>query len=295
VVACVPAFNEENTIGGVVVRAIKLVDRVVVCDDGSVDLTGDIAYGLGADVIRHEKNRGYGAALKSTFEKALSLGADVVVTLDGDGQHDPREITRLVEPFGKVDLDIVIGSRFLEGGGSNVPIWREAGIRFITGLTLNGKQEVTDAQSGFRAYSRRALKTLVLTEDGMGISTEILVKASENGLKVAEVPVNIKYDENSSTHNPIMHGLIVILSTVKYLSMKRPILFYGVPGFIGLLVASFFWIWTLQIYSVYGRIVTNLALIALSATVVSLMLLNTAIILWIFINILKEKVITNRY
>ena len=179
VVVCIPAFNEERTIGGVVVRALRYVDRVVVCDDGSGDLTGEIAGGLGAVVVRHERNREYGAAMRSSFQEALRLGADIVVTLDGDGKHDPGEIPRLVDRLGEGDVGVVIGSRFLEGGGSDAPGWREAGIRLITGLASNGEMEVTDAQSGFRAYSRGALESLVLTEEGMGVSTEILVKAGE--------------------------------------------------------------------------------------------------------------------
>jgi len=91
VVACIPAYNEEKTIGGVVVRALRYVDRVVVCDDGSRNLTGEIGGGWGAVVVRHEGNMGYEASLQSLFTEALRLGADVVVTLEGDGQHDPGE------------------------------------------------------------------------------------------------------------------------------------------------------------------------------------------------------------
>jgi len=118
IVACIPAFNEERSIGGVVVRTLKHVDRVIVCDDGSVDFTGEIAESMGATVVRHERNLGYGAAIARLFEEALRLGADVVVTLDGDGQHDPTEIPRL----GEGDVDIV-----------------RAGIRVITGLASNGR------------------------------------------------------------------------------------------------------------------------------------------------------------
>ncbi|MFX0206998.1 MAG: glycosyltransferase family 2 protein [Candidatus Hodarchaeota archaeon] len=290
IVACIPAFNEERTIGGVVVRAMKHVDRVVVCDDGSVDLTAEIAGGLGAMVVRHERNKGYGAALKSSFREASRLGADVVVTLDGDGQHDPREIPRLLERLQKGDVGIVIGSRFLEGGSSDSPKWREAGIKMITDLTSNDKFKLTDAQSGFRAYSSEALESIILTEEGMGVSTEILLKAGENGLIIAEVPVSISYPEGSSTHNPVVHGISVVLSTVKHLSMRRPLLFYGLPGFIAMCVAGVFWAITLRKYAIAHTISTNVTLIALSATFVGLMLMTTAIILWVLISIVREKV-----
>jgi glycosyltransferase involved in cell wall biosynthesis len=289
VVACIPAFNEEKNIGGVVIRALKFVDRVVVCDDGSSDLTSDIAKGLGAIVVRHERNMGYGAALKSSFQEAIKLGANVVVTLDGDGQHNPGEIPRLVDRLIEGDVEMVIGSRFLEGGGSNAPKWRKAGIKMITGLTSNKELGLTDAQSGFRAYKREALESLVLTEEGMGVSTEILLKAGENGLKVAEVPVNISYSEGSSTHNPVVHGVDVVLSTVKHLSMRRPLLFYGLPGLISMCIAAVFWAMTFRIYASTKAISTNITLIALSATFVGLILMTTGIILWVLLSAIRER------
>jgi glycosyltransferase involved in cell wall biosynthesis len=289
VVACIPAFNEESTLGGVVIRAMKHVDRVVVCDDGSEDLTSEIAGKLGATVVRHKRNLGYGAALRSLFREALKLRADVVVTLDGDGQHDPEEIPRLLERILAGDADLVIGSRFLKGGGSGTPGWRKNGIKLISGLVSNSGQQITDAQSGFRAYNRQSLVSLVLTEDGMGVSTEILVKAVENELRIAEVPVKISYSKDSSTHNPVVHGLDVILSTIKHLSIRRPLLFYGLPGFFSFLVSSIFWVLTIKIFTIKGTIYTNVAIIALSTSVIGLILMTTAVILWTIISVIKEK------
>ena len=286
-VACIPAYNEEKTIASVVVQALKYVDQVVVCDDGSEDMTSEIATGLGAAVIRHERNMGYGMALQSLFKEARRLGADIMVTLDGDGQHDPKEIPRLVKPFESGDVDIVIGSRFLDGSHSEAPRWRKAGIRLITDLTSNGK--LTDAQSGFRAYNKRALDSLVLTDEGMGVSTEVLLKAMEQGLSVVEVPVSVSYDSASSTRNPVVHGLIVVLSTVKYMSLRRPLLFYGLPGFVSLSVAAIFWVLTLRIFAAKQTISTNIALIALGATIVGLMLMTTSMILWVLISLIREK------
>ena len=292
VVACIPAFNEERSIARVVLEARRYVDRVIVCDDGSTDMTGEIAEALGAFVVRHERNMGYGAAICSLFREAFKIGADIAVTLDGDGQHNPADIPKLVKPLMDDRGDIVIGSRFLKEANSiGVPKYRRVGIKFITRLASGVSFEgLTDAQSGFRAYNRRALKTLVhVSEMGMGVSTEILLKAKEAGLRVVEVPVEIKYGEKSSTHNPLIHGLDVVLSTVKHLSMKRPLIFYGVPGFCALLVALFFWLWTLKIFTVTRGISTNIALIALGATLVGLMLMTTAIILWVLISVLRER------
>jgi len=166
------------------VRLRECVDRVIVCDDGSVDLTGEIAEAMGATVVRHDRNMGYGAALRSLFRAAVEMGADVAVTIDSDGQHDPAELTRLVDMLRENELDIVIGSRFLEGD-SGVPGWRKAGIGIINALSVNGSG-ITDSQSGFRAYGRRALEMLNITEDGMGASTEILLRAGEAGRRIGE-------------------------------------------------------------------------------------------------------------
>ena len=289
VVACIPAYNEERTIARVVVEAQKYVDKVIVCDDGSTDLTGEIARRLGAEVIRHERNMGYGAALSSLFKAARGLNASAMVVLDADLQHNPSDIPRLLSPVVRGEADIVIGSRFLgkEGG---VPKYRGLGIRLITNFAKGvSYRDITDAQSGFRAYSRRAINSITPSEQGMGASTEILLKAKEIGLRVVEVPIRISYDvEKPSTHNPLLHGLDVILSTVKHLSIRRPLVFYGVPGFAALLVALFFWVWTLQIFASTRQIVTNIALIALGATLVGLMLLTTAIILWVLVSVVRE-------
>jgi glycosyltransferase involved in cell wall biosynthesis len=232
---------------------------------------------------------GYGAALQSLFKEAKRLGADFVVTLDGDGQHDPKEIPVLLERLKAEDVDIVIGSRFIDNGSSEAPKWRDRGIKLITGLIENNGLRLTDSQSGFRAYNRHAMELLLLTEDGMGASTEILIKAENNGLIVAEVPVNISYHENSSTHNPILHGFDVLLTTVKHLSMRRPLVFYGLPGFLVLCVSTIFWIMTIRIFTISGAINTNVAIIALSTTIVGLILTITAIMLWVLISVIREK------
>lgn len=290
IVACIPAYKEEEHIGDVVSNTMKFVDKVLVCDDGSGDDTGSIAKDIGAHVILHDQNLGYGAALQSLFKEARNLKANFVVTLDGDGQHDPKEIPLLLDRLMMGDVDIVIGSRFIDCGSSEAPKWRERGIKLITGLVNNNGMELTDAQSGFRAYNRKAIESLIITEDGMGASTEILLKAEDNGLRVAEVPVNISYHENSSTENPVLHGFDVLLTTVKHLSMRRPLVFYGLPGFLALCVSAIFWFISIRTFTLSGTISTNVALIALSTTIVGLILMTTAIILWTLISVIREKI-----
>jgi glycosyltransferase involved in cell wall biosynthesis len=289
IVAFIPAYNEEKTIARVIVEAQRYVDKVIVCDDGSTDLTGEIAERLGAEVIRHEKNVGYGGALSSLFKKAREIDPDVMVVLDADLQHNPNDIPKIICPVLNGEADIAIGSRFLEKEAA-VPKYREVGIKIITKLIKSASYKgVSDAQSGFRAYNRKAIHSIMPSEQGMGASTEILLKAKENGLKVVEVPIKINYNvEKPSTQNPIYHGLDVILSTVKHMSIRRPLLFYGVPGMISMLISLFFWVWTLQTFAATRQIITNVTLIAVAATIVGLMLLTTAIILWVLISVVRE-------
>jgi len=290
IVACVPAFNEERRIARVVLLAQKHVDKVVVCDDGSSDLTSGIAQRLGAEVISHPNNAGYGSSLRSLFSKARELDADIMVTLDADGQHNPDDIPTLVKPILEGEADLVIGSRFLnEKSKNNVPNYRRKGIELITNMTRAVSfNQITDAQSGYRAYGRKALSLINPTEQGMGASTEILLKAKEHVLRVAEVPVLTNYDKESNTHNPLAHGLGVVLSTVKHLSAKRPLLFYGAPGLSALAIATGFWAWCLQILTTTQSLPTNITLVAVFMTVVGLVLLTTAVILWVLIAVLRE-------
>jgi glycosyltransferase involved in cell wall biosynthesis len=180
IIAGIPAYNEEKTIAEVVLKAGVHVGKVLVCDDGSKDTTQIVARKNGAHVVEHEKNMGYGATMQTIFRKARELGADVLVTFDGDGQHDPDEIPELVKPVLEGKADIVIGSRFIKGARINVPLYRRMGILVITLLAkFFSGYPISDAQSGFRAYSRNALEELELTELGWGSSVEVFFRAHD--------------------------------------------------------------------------------------------------------------------
>jgi len=290
IVAAIPALNEEKTIAKVVIKLMKHVDRVIVCDDGSKDMTGEIAEKLGTEVIRHDRNMGYGATLASLLRRVREIGPDAMVTLDADMQHNPEDVPRLVKPILDGEADIVVGSRFLDEGDKEIPKGRRFGIKVITRLANAASyKELTDAQSGFRAYSRKAIMLITPTELGMGASTEILLKAAEKGLRIKEVPIKVSYNvEKPSAHNPLYHGLDVVLSTVKHMSIRYPLLFYGVPGIVALLVAIAFWVWAFQTFAATRQVVTNVALVAIGATVVGLMLLTTAVILWVIVSVIRE-------
>jgi glycosyltransferase involved in cell wall biosynthesis len=292
VVACIPALDEEKTIAKVIVRAKRHVDHVVVVDDGSTDDTALIAEGLGAKVIKHERNLGYGAALRSCFEAGRDLGADVIVTLDGDGQHDPDQIPKVVEPIRRQLADLVVGSRFLgENNRAEAPAHRRLGIKVLTELTgAASKVPISDAQSGFRAYGRNAIEKIVPAEQGMGASVEILIKASQCQLRILEVPITVRYgDLKTSTHNPLYHGIDVLASIVKLVSIRHPLLFYGGIGLVALAISVVFGIWTLDLFAKEGRVVTNIALVAIGTGLLGTLSFFTGVILFTLVNVIREK------
>lgn len=203
IVSLLPAFNEEKRIRDVILETRKYVDRVLVCDDGSTDSTYDVAKQAGAEVVRHPRNLGYGAALKTLFESARKMPATAYVTIDSDGQHDSSSIPAIVEPVVKNQADVVIGSRFLSPDGSFVPPHRRIAIWLITSLCdATTGSGFTDLQSGFRAYNGRALSLACPNRPGMGASTEIIIKATKAGLKITEVPVQIFY--NGERRSPLV-------------------------------------------------------------------------------------------
>ena len=294
VVVGIPAFNEATMIARVILEAQKHADAVVVCDDGSNDSTGAIAKRLGAYVVRHGRNMGYGASIKSLFKRARELNADVLVTLDADGQHNPEEIPKVVKPIARGAADVVIGSRFLEAhGNKEMPFYRRFGAQLITKL-VNGssKNGISDAQSGFRAYNRQALERLNPFEDGMGASVEILLKASKHDLKICEVPSSCKYsngDVATSTEHPLTHGIGVIMSIVRFIVEEKPLAVLGIPGLLCLFAGLGFGIWMLQIYAAEHYIVTNIALASVAFVLIGFFMLSTSITLYAITRI-AEKV-----
>ena len=293
VVVGIPAFNEENSIAQVILGAQKFADAVVVCDDGSSDMTGEIAKRLGADVVKHKQNLGYGAAIKSLFRRARELDADILVTLDGDGQHNPAEIPRIVQPIVQGTADVVIGSRFVDvRGAAEMPLYRRVGARFITKLVSgSSKNGVSDAQSGFRAYNREALEHLSVFEAGMGASVEILFEAGKHDLKICEVPSSCKYDNGdvaTSTEHPVMHGMGVVMSIIRLIVEEKPLTVLGIPSLICLFGGAFFGIWLLQVYAIEHRIVTNIALASVAFVLIGVFMLSTAITLYAITRIAKK-------
>lgn len=232
-VAIIPAFNEELTIGSVVLKTRRYVDEVIVVDDGSSDRTEEVARLAGAVVVRNEINEGKANALKRGFEELKGRDLSAVVLLDGDGQHEPQEIPRLLEPVLNGEADLVIGSRFI-GANDDTPAYRHFGQRILNIVTNVGtRQKITDSQSGFRALSARAVASLDFPSKGYGIESDMILRFSEKGLRIKEVPISSRYDvPKGHKKNPFAHGLEVFARVLRVVSQKRPLLIIGVPGFI---------------------------------------------------------------
>ena len=290
VIIGIPAYNEEKNIAVIITKLKKITDKIIVCDDGSMDLTSKISEGLGATVIKHEKNLGYGAAIRSIFLKAKEMNGDVLVTFDADGQHRIEDIENVTTPIINQEAELVIGSRFLDDSEKEVPQYRKVGIKVITKITnASIKEKLTDSQSGFRAYSKKVVDELNPSELGMGISTEILIKASSKNFKIVEVPIKILYSGDTSTHNPISHGSSVILSTIKYTSIEHPLKFYGIPSVIFFIIGLSFTYLSAQYYAEIGRLNTNLTIVAAGTVLIAVVLLITSILLYSLVSVVREN------
>ena len=289
VIVGIPAFNEEKNIGPIITNLKKKYDHVLVCDDGSSDSTAVIASDMGANVVKHSKNLGYGSAIKTIFNEAKKTDCDILVTFDADGQHQISEIDNILQPIIQNTADIVIGSRFL-GKTKNLPKYRKFGIKTITGLTnIMTGSSISDSQSGFRSYSQNVLQKISPIESGMGISTEILIKATKKKMRITEIPITISYENNTHSKEPISHGTSVVISTVKHVAIERPLLYYGGSGLFFLVIGLVFATWALQIYSEEQVFMTNVALVGICGIILGTILLISGTILFSIANLIKEN------
>jgi len=272
----------------VVKKSLPHVDKVVVCDDGSTDDTAKVAQEAGAIVIT-QTNQGYGAAISSLFDYARKENAQIMVTLDGDGQHNPKQIPLLVDAISTHNVDVAIGSRFLDDT-TKASGYRKTGIKIITSASNYGTNfKVSDSQSGFRAYSKDAIDAIHPTEQGMSVSTEILLKISNKGLSIAEVPITVSYEGDTSEQNSVSHGVGVLMNTIKYVSIKHPLQFYGIPGLglivLGIILGGIFLEAYLNSQAIfYGSLLGSVVLFLLGA-----ILSVTAIILFSMANLIRDR------
>lgn len=287
VLAAIPAFNEGPTIGSVVLKARQFASEVVVVDDGSSDDTSETAALAGAHVIRHARNLGKGFAIRSAWLYARERGIQAFVLLDGDHQHEPLDIPRLLAPILAGDADVVLGVRW--GKTSGMPAFRRVGKRILDYATAAAMKNgaITDSQCGYRAFSLRALVDLEPTEAGLVIESQMLLEAQEKGLRIAEVSVNVRYDLDGSTYSPGRHGLAVLSRLISLVSEKRPLFFFGVTGSTLLLVASALAVIVLRTFSATGQLAIGYTFIVLLFGIVGIL----SIFIGVVLNAMKRLVV----
>ncbi len=228
----IPAYNEELTIGSVVLQASRYCDKVYVVNDGSADQTSLVAKLAGAFVLEIQPNGGKAAALMKGLRKAKADGYPVVVMMDGDGQHKARDIPALVAPVIDDSIDLVIGSRFMQE--NTIPAYRQAGQKVLNKFTNMGSNEkLTDTQSGYRALGPRALDNLDFESSGYSVESDMITYFTNQKLSIVEVPVAVRYDvPNGHKQGSTSMGLGLLENVITTVAYKRPLLVFVVPGFI---------------------------------------------------------------
>jgi glycosyltransferase involved in cell wall biosynthesis len=243
-VVVIPAFNEVKTIGDVVQhipRKISGVDEVliVVVDDGSIDNTVQVALDAGADyIVRHGINQGVGKAFKDGINKALEIGADVVVNLDADGQHNPSDIPRLISPIISGEFHVVVGSRFIDSSNLNMPLSKRFGNYIFTKLVSWAVGEsFTDTQSGFRAFSKEAALRMNIFGK-FTYTQESLIDLSMAGLKITEISINVNNRDGESrvVKSWYSYGFKALSIIFRSIRDYKPFTFFGLIGIFALLV-----------------------------------------------------------
>lgn len=282
-VAAIPCFNEELSVAGLVLRARRHVDQVIVVDDGSTDRTAEVAHLAGAIVLQHAHNIGKGAAVRTAFRFAASNGSKHLILIDGDGQHDPDEIPALLAPLRRpTDTpDVVFGFRF--GDRTQMPLYRRMGKRVLDYATsVSSGGPVTDSQCGFRGFGPRAIAVMAerLHSQRFSVESETVTLARESGMRTENVPVTCRYDGiDGSSQNPVAHGTQVLNQLFVFLTMRRPLLTVGIPGLLLVLLASFWGLRMLQTYDDVGVFVMSYALAAATFAILGGIMIATALML----------------
>lgn len=291
IVVLIPAYNEDRSIGSVVLKARKFADVVLVIDDGSSDMTAEIARDAGAEVVCHPENRGKGTALNTGFQEVRRFPADAIVLMDGDGQHLPEELPILAAPILNGEADIVVGTRYLEKT-SDVPVHRVYGHQVFNFITSQASGvNLSDSQNGFRAFSPYAASLISLKSNGFSVESEMQFIAHDHKLRVMELPITILYHEKPKRH-VMSHGVMVLNGILHMIGQYRPLLFFGVSGMVVLFMGMVWGIWVVDIYSESHELAVGYALISVLLVIVGMLALFTGLTLHSVRGILLEMMRT---
>jgi len=290
IIAVIAAYNEQIAIGSVVIRTIPFVTKVIVVDDGSHDMTSYIAEHAGAEVIHLSKNQGKSYAVLRGFDRARQLNADIVVMLDGDGQHHPEEIPSIVSPILKNEADLVIGSRFLNGD-NKIPFHRKIGQKTLDRMTkIASSCAITDSQSGFRAISSKALDCFTAEPTGYNIESVMISHMSDCGMRIAEIPITAEYEvPHKHKKNFLTHGMDILGNLVGIIGYRRPLLTFGIPGSILLIIGFYLGFWAWSEYATYHVIPYSLTVGGTLFLLLGLSLINTALILNSIVQLMQKQ------
>ena len=289
-VVCMPAYNEEKLISDVIKRIKPFADKIVVCDDGSKDNTAQKARNAGAHVIKHEKNLGKGAAMKSLFNYAKNIGADVMITIDSDGQFLPEEIPKIIDPIVQEKADVVLGYRFDDA--TDMPNYRKFGNQFLDKITsIASELPFRDTQGGFRAYSKKALDLIQFSTNGFGVDSEIVIDASKKDLKIVEEKVTVIYNTGgkTSTKTPLVHVSEVLKTILEIVAIYHPLKYLGLPGILLMIGGLSLGIYALITFNDTRYFSIPFTLAAIGFTVVGLLLLLMSVVLFTISKSINKK------
>ncbi len=225
VLAVIPSYNVEKTIGNVLEGIKNIVDGIIVVNDGSSDSTRKIAEDRKVKIVDHFRNMGLGFALRTGFKEAIDSDFDAVITIDGDGQHGIEDIANIVKIYKEKGIPVIIGSRLKnKKEWKNFPKARLIGnliMTFLTNLAC-GRKVTTDSQSGLRLIEKEVLKMLRLKSKRMEISSEIILEINRNKFPVFEVPIKAIYREEKSNYKVILDSLRILILIINYIFFKNP-------------------------------------------------------------------------
>jgi len=285
-----PAYNEENLIFDLIKKIEPFVDKVVVCDDGSTDKTEQKARDAGAHVIRHKKNLGKGGAMKSLFNYAKNIDADIVITMDGDGQFLPEEIPRIMKPVIEQKADVVLGYRFDDA--DDMPTYRKFGNKFLDKMTsLASELPFRDTQGGFRAYSKKAIQLIKFSTNGFGVDSEIVVNASKQNLKIVEEKVTVIYNTGgkTSTKTPLVHVSEVLKTILEMVAIYHPLKYLGIPGLFSMIIGISVGLFVLITFNDTRYFSIPFMLISIATTILGLLLLLMSVVLFSISKSVNQK------